>query len=107
MPEKKNPEADATTGAMPKVRWDDSNLRTSYANVANVLTTREEATILFGTNQAWHTGQDEVRISLSDRVILSPFAAKRLAMLLNNVVGEFEKRFGELTVGPKPEGGVQ
>ena len=108
MPEKKSPEAaDAKTGAMPKVKWDDSNLRTSYANVANVLSTREEVTILFGTNQAWHTGQDEVRISLSDRVILSPFAAKRLAMLLNNVVGEYEKRFGELTVGPKPEGGVQ
>ena len=80
----------------PTIRWDDSNMRSVYANVCNVSSTREEVTLLFGTNQAWRSGQKEVGIELTDRVIVSPFAAKRLALLLNGVVGEYEKRFGTL-----------
>tara|TARA_R110001583_G_scaffold8952_1_gene42204 strand:+ start:4992 stop:5294 length:303 start_codon:yes stop_codon:yes gene_type:complete len=80
----------------PTIRWDDSKMRSVYANVCNVSSTREEVTLLFGTNQAWRAGQQEVSIELTDRVIVSPFAAKRLALLLNGVVGEYEKRFGTL-----------
>ena len=80
----------------PTIRWNDSNMRSVYANVCNVSSTREEVTLLFGTNQAWRAGQKEVGVDLTDRVILSPFAAKRLARLLNGVVNEYEKRFGTL-----------
>lgn len=82
--------------AQPKVKWDDSAMKTSYANVCNVASTREEVTLLFGTNQTWNTINNEVSVVLSDRVILSPFAAKRLARLLDNVLTEYEKRFGSL-----------
>ena len=85
---------DQTEGT--KVRWDDSDMSTSYANVCNVSSTREEVTLLFGTNQSWHTGQEEVVIKLSDRLIVSPFAAKRLSNLLKNIVDQYEKRFGVL-----------
>ena len=80
----------------PSIRWDDSKMRSVYANVCNVSSTREEVTLLFGTNQAWRAGQKEVAIELTDRVILSPFAAKRLSRLLSSVVDEYEKRFGPL-----------
>jgi hypothetical protein len=80
----------------PMIRWDDSNMKSSYANVCNVSSTREEVTLLFGTNRAWRSGQKEVAIELSDRIILSPFAAKRLTRLLSNVVNEYEERFGPL-----------
>ncbi|GAA5316652.1 MAG: hypothetical protein AseanaTS_18560 [Candidatus Pelagadaptatus aseana] len=86
----------------PKLKWDDSNMRSSYANVCNVSSTREEVTLLFGTNQTWHTGQKEVAINLSDRIILNPFAAKRLSNLLGKVVEEYENRFG--TIGDGSEG---
>ena len=79
-----------------KIRWDDSNMRSTYANVCNVASTREEVTLLFGTNQTWHTGQKELTVDLSDRIILNPYAAKRLSLLLNNVVNEYESRFGEI-----------
>jgi len=85
-----------TNPNLPKVKWDDSNMRSSYANVANVTSTREEVVLLFGMHQAWQSGQKEVTVSLSDRIVLSPFAAKRLAALLGNVVNEYEKRFGSL-----------
>jgi len=84
--------------ALPKIKWDDTNMRSTYANVCNVASTREEVTLLFGTNQAWHTGQKEMTIQLSDRVVLNPYAAKRLHLLLQNVIGAYEKRFGELKV---------
>lgn len=92
---------DAGTGAVKpqgtKVRWDDSVMTTSYANVCNVSSTREEVTLLFGTNQSWHTGQEEVVIKLSDRLIVSPYAAKRLSLLLTNIVEQYEDRFGALS----------
>ncbi len=80
------------------IRWDDSKMSSSYANVCNVSSTREEVTVLFGTNQAWHTGQKELTVQLSDRVVLNPYAAKRLSLLLSNVMGEYEKRFGKLEI---------
>jgi hypothetical protein len=84
-----------------RIKWDDTNMKSSYANVCNVTSTREEVVMLFGINQAWNRGQKEVTIQLTDRIIISPYAAKRLASLLEGVVKEYEKRFGELNVeGP-------
>jgi len=80
------------------VRWDDSKMTSTYANVCNVSSTREEVTLIFGTNQSWHTGQQELAVQLSDRIILNPFAAKRLSLLLNNIMKEYESRFGELKI---------
>ena len=94
----------ANDSRMPTLKWDDSNMRSGYANVCNVTSTREEVVMLFGVNQAWNRGQKEVTIQLTDRIIISPYAAKRLATLLNGVVGEYEKRFGALNVeGPQAQ----
>lgn len=91
-----NAETAAPSG--PKIRWDDTNMKTSYANVCNVASTREEVVLLFGVNQAWQAGQPEIPIQLSDRIIVSPFAAKRLAILLDNVLKQYEARFGVLNI---------
>ena len=88
-----------------RIRWDDSAMKSSYANVCNVTSTREEVVMLFGINQAWNRGQKEVTIQLTDRIIISPYAAKRLVGLLDGVVQEYEKRFGTLSVeGPAAKG---
>ena len=84
--------------ARRKVKWDDSSMTTSYANVCNVSSTREEVTFLFGTNETG-LNKDEMSVKLSDRIILSPYAAKRMAHLIGNVMAEYEKRFGSLEVG--------
>lgn len=90
--------AAAADSNAPKVKWDDSAMRTSYANVCNVLGTREEIMLLFGANQAWHGGQKEVTVLLSDRVVLNPYAAKRLHLMLAQGLKEYESRYGELKV---------
>ncbi len=93
------------TAGQTKIVWDDANMRSVYSNVANVAGGREEIVLLFGMNQSWHAGQKEVKVQLTDRVVLSPFAAKRLSLLLNNVVNDYESRYGKLEVGPqRPEG---
>jgi hypothetical protein len=92
----------ATTVDGTKIRWDDSNMKSAYANVCNVSSTREEVVLLFGVNQAWNRGQKEVTIQLTDRIIVSPFAAKRLSLLLGAVVKEYESRFGALNVEGAP-----
>jgi hypothetical protein len=89
------------------IKWDDSNMRSGYANVCNVTSTREEVVLLFGMNQAWNRGQKEVTIQLTDRIIVSPYAAKRLGMLLDGVVKEYERRFGALNVEPPAASGQQ
>jgi hypothetical protein len=85
-----------------KVAWNDKDLTTSYANVCNVSSTPEEVTLLFGTNESGLNGGD-VTVRLTERIILSPYAAKRLAMVITNVMKEYEKRFGPLDIGRKAE----
>jgi hypothetical protein len=88
--------APAGAGKSTRVKFDDSSMTSAYANVCNASSTREEVTLLFGTNQTWHTGGDELVIKLSNRIILSPYAAKRLATLLNNIMNQYEERYGAL-----------
>ena len=84
---------------VPTVNWDDSQMRTTYANVINASSTREEVSVFFGTNMTWSTNDKrEFNVRLNDRVVLSPFAAKRLWILLGAVLKEYESRFGVLEV---------
>ena len=91
-------------GAQPKIVWDSSNMRSAYANVFNVSGAREEFVMVFGMNQAWDAGQQELKVQLTDRVVMSPFAAKRFATLLNNVITDYEKRYGTIEI-ETPKGG--
>ncbi len=96
--EKETAQEKKSAAGQTTLKWDDSRMTSTYANVCNVSSTREEVTMLFGTNQSWHTGQKELTVQLTDRIILNPFAAKRLSMLLNNIMKEYESRFGELKI---------
>lgn len=93
-------------GQAPKLTWDDSRMQSSYANVCNVASTPEEVTLLFGTNTVWHSGQQEISVQLSNRVILNPHAAKRLSLLLGKVMAEYEKRFGQLEMAADPQASI-
>lgn len=91
------PQSQQKKGQNLKLNWDDSKMQTTYANVVNASSTREEVSIFFGTNQTWNVPQDnEVTIQLTDRMVLNPFAAKRLLVLLNKIISEYEERFGRL-----------
>jgi len=82
--------------AGPRVKWNVEHLKSSYVNFANANSTREEVVMNFGLNTSWDRGQSEVEIELAHRLVMSPFAAKRLAELLNKLMTEYEGRYGEL-----------
>lgn len=96
MSEKSKAAAPRTEPAGPQVRWDTSNLKSSYANVCNATCTREEVVLNFGINQNWERSQQGLDIQLTNRIILSPFAAKRMTELLQKLLGDYEAKYGEL-----------
>ena len=82
-----------------RVTWDDSKMVTTFANVVNVLVTREELTLLFGMNQTWNVSQTkELTVQLSNRIVLTPYAAKRLLTLLTARMRDYEERIDPLTL---------
>ena len=91
--------ASPAASQQPRVVWDDSKMATTFANVVNVLSTREEMALLFGTNQTWNAIETgELTVQLSNRVVLTPYAAKRLLLLLTNRLRDYESRYGTLNL---------
>ena len=79
------------------VQWNDKTMATHFANVVNVQSTREQVDLFFGTNQTWNVADGApVSVDLSNRIILTPFAAKRLLTVLGGVLREYEQRHGPL-----------
>ncbi|ROT99432.1 DUF3467 domain-containing protein [Histidinibacterium lentulum] len=85
-------------GTVPpgRVRFDTSQLKSSYCNVCNGSSTREEVVINFGVNQNWDMGGDKLEVELHHRIVMSPFAAKRLRDMINRLIDEHESRYGKL-----------
>jgi hypothetical protein len=88
-----------TTVHPTTVQWVDKNMATHFANVVNVQSTREQVDLFFGMNQTWNiTGSSQVAVDLTNRIILTPYAAKRLWTILGGVLREYESRHGALEV---------
>jgi hypothetical protein len=81
------------------VLWNDKDMATTFANVVNVQSTREQVDLFFGLNRTWNvTGNSQVAVDLANRIILTPYAAKRLWTVLGGVLREYESRHGALDV---------
>ncbi len=91
------------TPSQPAVRWDASGVKSVYANVCNVTGTREEVVLDFGIHHGWEHGGTGAHIQLSSRVVLSPYACKRLASMLEAATREYEARYGSLATEPEPD----
>ncbi len=79
-----------------KVKWNTQNLKSSYVNFANASSTKEEVVLNFGMNSSWDRSNPEVEIELAHRLVMSPFAAQRLADLLGKLMADYATRYGEL-----------
>lgn len=85
------------------IHWDDANARSAYANVFNVIGSREEIVFLFGESHASDKGQRTVK--LSSRIVLNPHISKRLLILLENALRTHEVQYGPLQAeAPLPPG---
>ncbi len=95
--DKKNVQETKAPAGGTQIRWDHSKMETTYANVCNVTSTREEVSVLFGTNKTLNVGQPgEIIVELTDRIVMNPFTAKRFSAVINKVVADYEAAHGPL-----------
>ena len=81
------------------LKFRTDNLKSTYCNMANATSTREEVVLNFGINQNWDqpAGKPgELEIDIQHRIIISPFAAKRLSDALVQLMRDYEQRYGAL-----------
>lgn len=90
------PEETGDAARNVRVRFDDRQMTSHYANVANVGMSKDEVTLLFGTNQTWGAVGDEIVIQLSSRIIMTPSVAKNFAATLQRVLQEYEEKIGKI-----------
>ena len=90
----------------PVLRIRDHDTKTAYANVCLLANTREEMILSFGMTLPVG-GQDkpQAEMLVSDRVVMSLPAAKRLAIALSQSVQQFENSFGVIDLEPRPAAG--
>jgi len=85
-----------------RLRVDERNMKTSYANAFRTNGTAEEVMLDFGLNLASPAGQQqqqeqpEIMFQINDRVIMNYYSAKRLAITLSQLIRRHEEQFGEL-----------
>ena len=91
-----------TAAGGTRIHLNAAGLKSAYANVCDVKCTREEVYLNFGVTKPWEQNPAEVEIELSNRLVMSPYAAKRLLLVLGQRIAEYEKLFGELKLAPAP-----
>lgn len=89
-----------TGNAQVRLRIDEREMTTSYANGFRANGTAEEVMIDFGLNmpvvQTTEKATPEILFKVTDRVVLNYYSAKRLAITLSQVIRRHEEQFGEL-----------
>ena len=74
-------------------------MKNLYANATNVIAGREEVIMLLGVNNAWQMGQEKVNVDIAERVMMTPFTAKRLAIMLSATLRAYEAKYGTIDIG--------
>ena len=85
------------------LRVNDTNATTSYSNFAIVTSTPEEAVVNFGINLMIPNQEKEVRVDISNRVVMGYASAKRLAITLSNLIQRYEAANGVIDINPRPQ----
>ena len=87
-----------------RLRVNQSDMETTYANSFRPVASSEEVMLDFGINQTYpvsgEKGKDspaaEIVFNVESRVIVNFYTAKRLAIALGQLVNNYESEFGEL-----------
>jgi hypothetical protein len=86
----------------PPIRWIDTGSCTIRPTLCTISATQEAFSFLFTDEPLPLSRSETTTIHSADRVIASPYLAKHVARLLNQVIDEYEGRFGSLEpVEPK------
>jgi len=88
------------TGRRVRVRVDERDVSSAYANAFRTNATAEEVIIDFGLNSVNQSAEQqkepEIIFDVAQRVIMNYYSAKRLAVTLSQLIRQHEDQFGEL-----------
>ncbi len=79
---------------------DDNNTTTLYSTTFRVWGSAEEINLDFA-GPVRPAGQGKVKLRIDQRVVLNPYAAKRLALQLGQAVAQYEQAYGTLELDPR------
>ena len=85
-----------------RLRVDEREMSTVYANAFRTNGTAEEVMLDFGINllnqipQQQGQSEPEIIFKVTDRVVMNYYSAKRLAITLSQLIRRHEEQFGEL-----------
>ena len=78
-----------------QLQIDDSQTPVTYSTTVRVWGSAEEINLDFA-GPIRPTGPSSARLKIDQRVVLNPWAAKRLALALNQAVVRYEQTYGNL-----------
>ena len=81
-----------------QLQIDDAQASTYYSSTARVWGSAEEITIDFAGPVRATQQPTVARLKIDQRVVLSPWAAKRLALALGQAVSRYEQAYGPLEI---------
>jgi uncharacterized protein DUF3467 len=87
-----------------RVRWNDAKAGRARADECAVAVTRERVVVSFGVSQVPQAGQPDVIVEVAREVAMTPYVAKRLAVLLERVLREHRSRYGHIRGDAPPAG---
>ena len=87
--------ADAQRGQQVQVQIDESKTQTDYSTTVRVWGSAEEINLDFA-GPIRPAGPQTARLKIERRVVMNPWAAKRLAIALGQAVAQYEKAYGTL-----------
>lgn len=92
---------DLQEGTPPNVQvlLDERELRQIYSNAYRIHATADEVVVDLGFNMPNpnpQSGQQQLLLKITDRVVMSYMNAKRLSQSLGQLIKRYEQQFGEL-----------
>lgn len=82
-----------------RLRVDERDMKSAYANAVRTNATAEEVMLDFGVNAvnpAAPQDQPEIIFKISDRIVMNYYSAKRFAIMLSQTIRQYEDQFGAL-----------
>ena len=87
--------------AQTQLRIDDTTTTVNYSSTARIWGSAEEIIIDFSQGVRPSSQQNVAVLKIDTRVIMSPWAAKRLAIALGQTIARYEATYGPIETDPR------
>ncbi len=83
-----------------QIQVDDAQTPVTYSSTVRVWGSAEEINLDFA-GPLRPTGPKSARLKIDQRMVLNPWAAKRLCLAMNQAIARYEKAYGTLEIDPR------